>query len=147
MILERPILIVDDDPDYSSLLQLALQEVQVKNPIEILADGLAAVNYLKENESSNTAEIVRTPALMLLDLRMPGLGGLEVLRWIKTQDRLREVPVVVFTGTEQNCESSQANELGAAALHVKPFSYRELVQKIASICDDYLSAREVRRAA
>ena len=140
----QAIVIVDDDRDYSCLLEAAFQELQVPNPIAILDDGWAAVNFLKQADASQPIEI---PALVLLDVRMPGLGGFEVLRWLRRQQQFQGVPVVVFTGAQQDHEGARAIASGAAAFYVKPFSYRELVRQAAGLRDAYLSAGELKHAA
>ena len=141
----RTILIIDDDLDYCCLLEIAFQEAKVHNPIEVVHDGWSAVDYLQQHGMKNLdGEVL---GLILLDLRMPGLSGLEVLRWIRRQPPLVEVPTVVFTGLEAGNELSQACELGATELRTKPFSYRELIQEAKSLRDTYIEPTLVKHAA
>lgn len=141
------ILIVDDDVDYASLLQIAFQEAGVGNPIEVFHDGGEAVDYLSKPVPSDQHLPEDVPALVLLDLKLPRLNGLEVLRWIRQQPRLASVPVLLFTGAETETTESHAIELGAAALRVKPFSYRELMGEVERIRDGYLEPRQLSKAA
>ena len=132
------IIIIDDDVDYSCLLQIAFNEVGVGNPIELIHDACVAVRYFKQFEPGAKPLREPHPALVLLDLRMPKIGGLEMLRWIRKEPRLKQMPVAVFTGVETNEELSQAMAAGASSIHVKPFSYRELVESARSLRDRYL---------
>jgi CheY-like chemotaxis protein len=88
-----------------------------------------------------------TPGLVLLDLRMPGLNGLEVLRWIRSQPFYRETPVVVFTGLEAGGDHSEAVSLGATSLRLKPFTYRDLVKEAQVLCETYLEDHALKDAA
>src|SRR6516225_8708613 len=131
------IIIVDDDVDYCCLLQVALLEAAIANPIEMFHDGSGAINHLKELRSISTDEMNK-PLLVLLDLRMPGTSGLHVLKWIRAEPFLANVPVVVFTGMEVGQELAEAMEAGATALHVKPFTYRDVVQEAQNLRDNYV---------
>ena len=142
----QSIVIVDDDRDYSYLLQAAFQELEVQNPIALLEDGWAAVKYLEQTRTGGH-EPIGFPALVVLDLKMPRLGGLEVLRWIRRQEQLLHVPVVVVSGAEENQEGSRAIASGATAFYVKPFSYRELVQQATHLRDSYLAVTRLEHAA
>ncbi len=141
------ILIIDDDLDYSCLLQVAFEEACVTNPTLIIHDGRSAVNYLKQMGTGGSDDADTVPALVLLDLRLPGLSGLEVLSWIRGEPRLAGIPVLVFTGMEGGEEPLRARELGAASLQLKPFSYRDLVQTVEAIRTHYLEPIELPKAA
>lgn len=140
------ILIIDDDVDYSCLLQVALLEAPVANPVEVINDGCAAMQYLKTlgNDLRTASHYL---ALVLLDLRMPKFSGLGVLRWMRSEPYLAAVPVVVCTGLEAGDEPSQALALGAATLLEKPFCYRELLSAVRNLRDRFLSHPELRQAA
>ena len=141
------ILVIDDDEDYSCLVEIAFQEAGVDYPMELAQDGWQAVDYLSRTAPENADATAAIPSLVLLDLRMPGITGLEVLRWIRSQPYLNDVPVVVFTGLEAGEEPSQAFDLGATSLRLKPFAYRELVEEAKHLNEMYLEAHEVRHAA
>lgn len=138
------ILIVDDDEDFSCLLELALREVRVENPIEVMNDACSALDYL-ERLSHPGAQSV--PALVLLDLRMPKLCGLEVLRRIRYEPRINQVPIVVLTGLESGEEPATALQLGAASVMLKPFAYRELVKAAHALREQYLERWQLAHAA
>lgn len=140
---ESIIFIIDDDPDFSCLLQVALREAGVTQPVEILVDGQAAIERLRSFRSPRDA----MPALVLLDMKMPGLNGLEVLSWIRTQASLGSVPVALLTGIQKDDECNQALALGASSLHLKPFTYFELLQEVKLLRDSYLKPEQLQHAA
>ena len=142
---ENGILIIDDDVDYCCLMQLALQEAEVTNPTEAVHDGWAAIHHLEQLAPGRLAGIL--PGLILLDLRMPGLSGLEVLHWIRNQYFLKAAPVVVFTGMEDGKELAQVVAAGASSVHAKPFSYKELVLEARQLKEAYLESHVLRHAA
>jgi CheY-like chemotaxis protein len=142
---DQKILIVDDDVDFCCLFQLAFHEVDAGNSVEAIHDGRSAVSHLRQLTDGNRDAII--PGLILLDLRMPEVSGLDVLRWIRSQSALSHVPVVVFTGLEGGKELAQSVALGATAVREKPFSYRELIHEAKELRDTYLETRELRHAA
>ena len=146
MVEPRSILVIDDDSDYLCLLQIAFQEARIGYPLVIKQDGRAAINYL-QRFASQEALVGSPPGLILLDLRMPRVSGLEVLRWIRSQQYLDDVPVVVLTGIESEDELGQAIELGATSFRVKPFTYRQLVGEIKDLSATYLDTQEIKHAA
>jgi DNA-binding response OmpR family regulator len=143
---QSSILIVDDDMDYSCLVRVAFQDAHVTNPVEVLNDGWSAVKHLNTVRNAHTTDNDGLPILILLDLAMPKLSGLEVLNWIRSQPELAAIPVLVFTGIEAGTERMRAMQSGAASMYVKPSSYRELVRQIEEIRDSYLEPREVAHA-
>lgn len=138
-------MIIDDDVDYCCLMQIAFQEANISRPTEAIHDGWDAIDHLRQFADGSQVGI--PPGLILLDLRMPGLSGLEVLRWIRNQPLLTDVPVVVFTGLEACKELSEATASGATSVRAKPFSYRELVHEAAELRDTYLESHELKSAA
>lgn len=142
---EGTILIIDDDEDYACLLQTALQQAGVSNQVTVLENGEVALRHLQSSGGPDAAE---SPALILLDLRMPGVSGLEVLRWIRAQPWLSGVPVILSSGAE--CAEEQrfhALTLGAALVHVKPCSYSGLLDEVRTIRDHYLEPQVIPHAA
>jgi CheY-like chemotaxis protein len=141
------VMIIDDDVDYSCLLQVALQQAGVAHPVEIFNDSVAAVHCLAQSALLTSRRGPAIPALVLLDLKMPRLSGLEVLRWIRAQPHLATIPVVLLTGLPQDDEYSLALALGATSLREKPFSYGELVQEVSRLRDSYLQPEHLKHAA
>lgn len=102
------IVIVEDDPDDQVLCSHALKEAAPDCAVELAADGPEALRRLKA-----LADEGRPPALVLLDLKLPGLDGFEVLRRIRDDGRLRLLPVVLLTGSAEECDVRRGYELGA----------------------------------
>lgn len=142
---DRPILLIDDDVDFCCLLQIAFEEASVTPLIEVVHDGWAAIQNLRERIEGGILGAL--PRLVLLDLKMPGFSGLEVLRWIRGQPALEHVAVVVFTGLEEGREHSLAISLGATELRMKPFSYRDLIKEAANLRDTYVEDDALKHAA
>jgi DNA-binding response OmpR family regulator len=122
------ILLAEDDPDYASLFQVALGEAGISNPVDVVHDGLKAIEYLKE--ASHTR-----PAFIVLDLKLPVYHGFDVLRWIRSQPQLRDVYVTILSGSGFENESGAALKLGADRFLVKPAQFSELVAALAKIRD------------
>ena len=114
-----PILLVEDDTDDIYLALRAFQHSQFANPIEVTRDGRAALDYLYRRGRYALRPPV-LPAAILLDIHMPGLDGIEVLRTIKSDEQLRLIPVVMLTGAPTDPNLARCYELGANAYVVKP---------------------------
>src|SRR5438874_8305913 len=93
------ILLVEDREDDITLIRRAFERAKIPNPLQVVRDGSEAISYLAgERKFSNRAEY-HLPALVLLDLKMPGVDGFEVLRWLRLQPELRSLLVVVLTSS------------------------------------------------
>jgi DNA-binding response OmpR family regulator len=124
------ILIADDDQDFVLLLQTAFDCAGIHNPIQVVHDGAGVVQYLKGDGHFADRERFPWPGMVLLDLRLPRLNGFDVLRWIRSQRGLKNLPVTVFTGSGIEAEALQAKSLGADAFLVKPFQFHELMDAV-----------------
>lgn len=117
------ILLVEDNPDDVHFLRRAFGRIGMTLPMEVAEDGQKAVDVL---ESSESREPEARPTRVLLDLKLPRISGLEVLAWIRSRPRLRELPVIVLTSSNVKSDADQARALGVDDFHVKPISAREL---------------------
>lgn len=117
--LRRPMLVIEDDDLDAEMTIEALHACGVKCPIVRLNDGAAAVDYLAR-ASKDEFDDVLLPSLMLLDIRMPRLDGIDVLRFRRGVEALRDVPVVMFTSSVHDSDVNRCIELGASAYVVKP---------------------------
>ena len=118
------ILFVEDNANDIELTMDALKNIP--NRVALLRDGLAAVNYLFGLGEYADRPLAARPHLVLLDLRLPKMDGLEVLRRIKSNSRTASIPVVVLTASEQDRDIQASKRLGAAAYIVKPVNLRSL---------------------
>src|SRR3954469_12661943 len=99
MLNEGTILLADDDGDYAVLLQEALHEAHIDNPVELATDGLQTIDYLKGEGRYSDRVAHPLPDLVILDLKLPIRHGFEVLRWIRRQPALNDIYVAIFSGS------------------------------------------------
>src|SRR5690242_11058819 len=114
------ILLVEDRDDDVVLAEQALKRACVTNPVRIVKDGNEAIAYLSGQGRYSSRTDHPLPALILLDLKLPGTDGFEVLKWIREQPETRTIPVVVLTSSEQMRDVNRAYALGANSFLVKP---------------------------
>ena len=125
MIHGRPIeiLLVEDDPAHAEIVRRNLADFRVANHITHLEDGQAVLDYLIPAESDAGASERAWPDVILLDLRLPKVDGLEVLRRIKADPRTRRIPTVVLTTSQAEQDVVAAYENGAGSYLVKPVDF------------------------
>jgi CheY-like chemotaxis protein/DNA-binding XRE family transcriptional regulator len=116
------ILLVEDDPQDVELTLASLRKANILNRIHVEADGLAALNYLAGGDVAP----VRLPHLILLDLGLPKMDGVEVLRRIKADSRTSAIPLVVLTGSNRDKDIATCKRLGAGGYIVKPVELQNL---------------------
>jgi len=119
------ILLVEDDPNDVELTLRAFKRNDIANHIHVVADGDAALHFLLCTGSYAGRAMDDRPRLILLDLNLPTLGGLDVLRRIKTDPRLRSIPVVVLTSSSHMRDLQEAYDLGANSYIVKPVDFEQ----------------------
>ena len=128
----KRILLAEDDPRDVELTVNTLSEHNLANEIAIARDGVEALDYLYRR-----ADFAQRPAgnpiVILLDLKMPRLGGLDVLKQIKTDDRLRLIPVVVLTSSRESRDLEECYRLGVNAYVVKPVRFTEFVEAVRQL--------------
>jgi CheY-like chemotaxis protein len=126
------ILLVEDDPKDVELTLTALDEYKLANEVVITGDGEEALDYLycRGRFATRTKE---NPAVMLLDLKLPKVDGLEVLQQIKSDEKLRLIPVVVLTSSREERDMVSSYQLGVNAYVVKPVDFHEFVNAIKEL--------------
>jgi DNA-binding response OmpR family regulator len=126
------ILLVEDDPKDVELTLTALEEYNLANEVVVARDGEEALNYLyyRGNFSMRSHE---NPAVLLLDLKLPKIDGLEVLRQIKSDSKLNMIPVVVLTSSREEKDMVTSYRLGVNAYVVKPVDFHEFVNAIKEL--------------
>jgi DNA-binding response OmpR family regulator len=126
------ILMVEDDPKDVELSLTALEEYNLANEVVVVHDGEEALDYLycrgkyQDRSSDN-------PAVMLLDLKLPKVDGLEILKQIKTDEKLKMIPVVVLTSSHEEKDMIASYKLGVNAYVVKPVDFHEFVNAIKEL--------------
>ena len=128
--LVRPILVVEDNPmDLDFMLQ-AFEENNVANPVRVCRDGEEALEYIAAHVTSDDPDL---PLLVLLDLRLPKVDGIDVLRQARQQAVWKQVPFTVVTTSRENADISRAYELGVNSYIVKPVSFAAFVDVVKNI--------------
>jgi DNA-binding response OmpR family regulator len=126
------ILIVEDDPKDVELTMTALEEYNLANEVIVTGNGADALDYLycRGNFTTRSSE---NPAVILLDLKLPKVDGLEVLKQIKSDDKLKIIPVVVLTSSREEKDMVASYKLGVNAYVVKPVDFHEFVNAIREL--------------
>src|SRR5258706_8243674 len=138
----RPILLVEDDENDILFFQLAMQRADLNCPLQIANDGREAVAYLA-GEGVFADRIQRPlPRLVVLDLNLPFKSGLEVLKWIRQQQSLNNIPVIILTSSTAKSDQSPATILGANAYCVKPGDPLQLSEFVANLKSEWLGQDE-----
>ncbi|MBI4664327.1 MAG: response regulator [Verrucomicrobia bacterium] len=134
----KPVLYVEDDDDDVFFMRRAFEAADVRNPLKVVQDGQEAIQYLSgAGPYANRAEHP-LPTLVLLDLKLPRKGGLEILKWIREQPALNTLIVAVMTSSQNVLDIGQAYDLGANAYSVKPTGADKLVEMVRSLRQRFL---------
>jgi CheY-like chemotaxis protein len=129
------ILIAEDSQDDAFFLERAFRKIGLKNPVQILTDGAAVMDYLKaEGKYSNRSEYP-FPSVMFIDVKMPRVNGFEVLQWLQCHQQCKVIPTMVFSSSEQPEDIERAYQLGANAYIIKPNTTTELEEILRSAHD------------
>ena len=134
-ITNTPILLVEDDQVDVMTVKRALKEIHVTNPVVNLENGEEALKYLRDPNSAK-------PCIILLDLNMPVMNGIEFLQVVKHDALLKRTPVVVLTTSEEQQDKINSFDLGVAGYMAKPVDYRQFVEVMRSI-DAYWTISEL----
>lgn len=127
------VLLVEDNPDDTELTTHALAEGNKALRLLHLKDGVEALNFIFAKKSNDKQKVQNDLKLVLLDLKLPRLDGLEVLRKIREDDRTRTLPVVILTSSREKRDISEAYNLGVNSYVVKPVGFDNYVKTISSL--------------
>jgi two-component system, response regulator len=124
------ILLVEDNPDDVELTLLAFNEYNFANHIHVVRDGAEALDYLFAGGQYKERNLSHKPKVILLDLKLPKIDGLEVLQKIKSDERTRSIPVVVLTTSTDSPDINAAYELGVNSYIVKPVDFAQFIEAV-----------------
>lgn len=135
---EATLLIVEDDRDALLLLERALRKAKLRTAVRVVTDGDAAVAYLAGHDKFGDRLAHPLPCLVLLNLKLPKRSGLEVLEWMRDKPRLRRIPVIIITTSDEERDRRRACELGAREYCIKPIEWDSLL-RLARKVEKYTS--------
>jgi len=124
------ILLVEDNPSDIGLTQRALVKSHIANEMVVAEDGQEALDYLFAGGKYAGRDVSETPALVLLDLKLPKVDGLEVLRQIRVDARTHRLPVVIMTTSKEEQDVAQSYDLGANSYIRKPVDFKQFVESV-----------------
>ena len=127
------VLLVEDDPDDQHLTRRALDNELVKIDLRVVEDGETALDYLFQRADFSDAESAPVPDLIFLDLNLPKIGGREILNQIKRDDRLRNIPVVILTTSDQDTDILQSYNLGCNSFVTKPVDLDKFIGAVREL--------------
>jgi two-component system response regulator len=126
------ILLIEDNPDDEFLALRALRKNNVANEVVVARDGVEALDYLFA-EGSRAGEKRLVPEVILLDLKLPKLDGLEVLRRIRTDERTRRIPTVILTTSDETIDIETSYDLGCNSYIRKPVDFEQFIEAVRQL--------------
>lgn len=130
---EVEILLVEDNPNDVELTLRALKKHNLANKVHVVKDGAEALEYIFANGSYAHRKIENHPKVILLDLKLPKVDGLEVLRRIKSDERTKLIPVVVLTSSKEERDLVESYRLGANSYITKPVDFESFVKAVSEL--------------
>jgi len=127
------ILLVEDDDGHARLIERNLRKVSLINPVERVRDGQEALDYLRNEGRFADVDKYPTPQLVLLDINLPRVDGIEVLERIKQHPTLRAIPVIMLTSTDTQAEIDRCYHAGASGYVSKPVNITSLGEKLSRL--------------
>jgi two-component system response regulator len=124
------ILLVEDDANDEALTLRALSKNGIRNEVVVIRDGVQALDYLFGRNAFATRDVSELPAVMLLDLKLPKIDGLEVLRHVRANPRTRWLPIVILTSSNEDRDRAEGYSLGANSYVRKPVEFTEFVSAV-----------------
>jgi two-component system response regulator len=139
------VLLVEDNPDDAEFTLRALRKANVALRVALVEDGVSALEFVFRTGSHAERTPATLPRVVLLDLKLPKIDGLEVLRRIKSDPRTRALPIVVLTSSREQRDIHDAYVHGANSYIVKPIEYAELIAKLGDLVRYWLQLNETPR--
>jgi len=137
----KKILVAEDDENDAELILKALETYNIANEVIMVEDGAEALDYL-HRRGDYEARVEGNPILVLLDIKMPKVDGLEVLREIRSNERLKMIPAVILTSSRQEGDLLASYQLGVNAYVVKPVDFKEFVEAVRELGVFWLMVNE-----
>ena len=122
----KPILLIEDDRVDAMTIKRALRDINVANSLDIAGNGEEALSFLRNEKNEK-------PSIILLDLNMPKMNGIEFLKIVKQDDLLKRIPVIVLTTSKEEQDRVESFKLGVAGYMIKPVDYLQFVEVMRTI--------------
>ena len=132
------ILLVEDEENDALLVKMAFQKNHIANPVQRVRDGVEAIQYLNGEGLYANRGCYPFPEVLILDLKMPRMSGLELLAWVREHPEYRVIPTIIMTSSRQDPDIEKAYNLGANTYMIKPSSFEELARMV-KLAHDYWS--------
>lgn len=133
MTIEPPILLVEDNPDDEALTLRAFNKNRISNPVVVARDGVEALDYLFGTGGHAGRDMSVMPSVILLDLKLPRIDGLEVLRRVRADERTSLVPVVILTTSKEQQDIYEGYSLGANSYIRKPVDFEKFIYAVGQL--------------
>ncbi len=127
---ERKIILIEDDPDHAELITEALGEEGLEKDIILVRDGMEVIDYFQELSAKWEEQIENKIKLIILDLNLPRVSGMDVLKFLKKNSKYSKIPVVALSTSSDQRTIDEVYKNGANGYFVKPASYKEFVEKV-----------------
>lgn len=128
------LLLIEDNPDDEELALLAIRKHKLANAIHVIRDGAEALEFLTRcSEQRSRDPAGSKPKLILLDLKLPKVSGLEILKFVKGHPAMRNIPVVVLTSSREDRDIVESYQLGVNSYIVKPVSFEQVIESVRQI--------------
>ncbi|HYR36891.1 MAG TPA: response regulator [Burkholderiales bacterium] len=130
---DKMILLVEDSPDDEELTTRALRQAKIANEVVVARDGAEALDFLFGEGAHAGRDVARTPAVILLDLKLPKLSGLDVLNRLRADPRTRLIPTVILTSSSEEEDMLKSYQLGANSYVRKPVDFGQFAQAVSQL--------------
>jgi CheY-like chemotaxis protein len=137
------VLLVEDDENDVFFMQRAFREAGIITPLSVASDGREAIDYMCGNGEFTDRQKWPLPCLVLLDLKLPYVLGLDVLKWIRSQPEFKSVVVIVLTSSRQDADIEKAYSLGANSYLVKPPDVHQLIAMVKKIKEYWIEMNQI----
>ncbi len=137
---EEPLIMLIEDNEMDIVLTRdAFQEAHLSNPLQVAKTGEEALEYLLGEGIYQDRDVYPLPELILLDLKLPGIQGLDVLKEIKTHPKLKRIPVIILSSSAEEADRALGYDLGVNSYLVKPISFEGFLKVVGTIKDYWLT--------